>query len=288
MTENDKPNNTVPNSIAQIGITTKYTFLEYFRSRRFFILLIITVLISILLTIVVGATRPESWLTNNLMFYYSWWDSSHIGSVTLVIILSSVCFGGDAISGEFQHKTGYFSIPNPVRRSSIYVGKWLSAFLAASIMLGIFSLFTLSNGIFYFGLNIPLQFGESILFAWLYLVAVLGVTFFFSSLFKNSSISILVTIFVFFFGFTIIEIVMNSLVGYEPWFVLSYGSSIIINVLSFPYPQHITTITQGPANLPITMTVFSPTIPEGIAIMIVYFLITTVGGLLLFERKEFT
>jgi ABC-2 type transport system permease protein len=288
MTENGNPSNTVPSSMSQIGITMKYSFLDYFRSRRFFILLIITALIGLLLTAVVGAMRPESWLSTSLAFYYSWLDCAHIGSITLVIILGGICFGGDAISGEFQHKTGYFSIPNPIRRSSIYLGKWLSAFLAASIMLGIFALFTVGNGLFYFGLDIPSQFGESLLFAWLFLAAVLGVTFFFSSLFKNSSMSIIVTIFLFFFGFVIIESIVGSMIGYEPWFALSYGNAIIINVLTVPYPSHISTITQGPANLPVSMTIFSSTIPEGIAIMAAYFLIFTVLGLLLFERKEFT
>jgi ABC-2 type transport system permease protein len=288
MTRNEISNNVVPNSFVQIGITLKYTFLDYLRSRRFFILLLITILIGILLTAVVGVIRPEGWLSSNLAFYYSWWDCAHIGSVTLVIIFGGLCFGGDAISGEFQHKTGYFSVPNPIRRSSIYFGKWLSAFFAASIMLGIFALFTVGNGFVYFGLNVPSQFGESLLFAGLYLASVLGVTFFFSSLFKNSSVSILVTVFMLFFGFTSIEIVMNSMIGYEPWFALSYGSSIIFNILMAPYPPHTLTITQGPANLPITMTIFSSTVPEGIAIMASYFLVFTVLGLLLFEHKEFT
>jgi ABC-2 type transport system permease protein len=44
-----------------------------------------------------------------------------------MVILSGIFFGGDALFGEFQNKTGYFTIPNPVRRSSIYVGKWIAA-----------------------------------------------------------------------------------------------------------------------------------------------------------------
>src|SRR5438552_9828158 len=39
--------------------------------------------------------------------------------------------------------------------------------------------------IYYFGMSVPYQFGESVLLAWFYLVAVLGFAFFFSSLFKR-------------------------------------------------------------------------------------------------------
>src|SRR4030042_641890 len=89
-------NNRVPGSMTQVGITMKYTFLDYFRSRRFFILLIITLLITALLTILVGYYRPPSFLASDLSFYASWWGNS----VTFVIILSGIFFGGDAISGD--------------------------------------------------------------------------------------------------------------------------------------------------------------------------------------------
>src|SRR3990170_3552452 len=192
--------NMVPSSLTQVGITMKYTFLDYFRSRRFFILLIITLLITALLTILVGYYRPQSFLASDLSFYGSWWGNS----VTFVIILSGIFFGGDAISGEFQNKTGYFGIPNPIRRSSIYIGKWLSALIASTVILGVFAAITVGNGLYYFP-SVPSEFGLSLLFAWFYLVAVLGFTFLFSSLFKSSSMSILVTAILFLFVFTLFE-----------------------------------------------------------------------------------
>ncbi len=119
-------------------------------------------------------------------------------------MLSAIFFGGDAISGEFQNKTGYFGVPNPIRRSSIYIGKWLAAFIASTVMLGIFTVVTVGNGLYYFS-GVPYQFVESLLFAIFYLVAVLGFTFFFSSLFKSSSMSILLTAILFLFVFTLIQ-----------------------------------------------------------------------------------
>ena len=277
--------NKVPSSMAQVRISMKYTFLEYFRSRRFLILLIITLLIAALLTIIVAWRRPEGFLSSNLGFYSSWWGTS----VTFVIILAGIFFGGDAISGEFQNKTGYFGIPNPVRRSSIYIGKWLSAFLAATAIMLIFTVITIANGAYYFGSSgVPYQFGLSLLFAWFYLAAVLGLTFLFSSMFKSSSISILVTVILLLFGFTLIQTLVSDLVGIEPWFVLTYGSGIIGNILNSPYPPHSVTTTTpiGPART-FTLTTFSASVPEGLVIIGIYFIITAILGLLLFERKEF-
>src|SRR5579872_3059695 len=227
----------VPGSMAQVGVIMRYSFLDYLRSRRFVILLGITFIISGILTAVVGYYRPAGFLASPLSFYSGWWGMS----VTFITVLSGIFFGGDAISGEFQNKTGYFTLPNPIRRSSVYIGKWLSAFIAASIILVIFTAITIANESYYFGLNVPSQFGESVLFAWFYLVAVLGFTFFFSSLFKSTSYSILVTAILFLFAFTLIQTLISALAQIEPWFILTYGSEIIGNVLATPYPQHITT-----------------------------------------------
>jgi len=200
-----------------------------------------------------------------------------------VIILSGIFYGGDAISGEFQNKTGYFLVANPLRRSSIYIGKWLGAFTASIVMLGVFAAITIGNGIYYFGLNIPNQLWESLLFAVLYLIAVLGFTFFFSSLFKSTSMSILVTAILFLFAFNLIQTLVERLVKIEAWFMITYGAQIITNVLTDPYP---TTTTQGFGRD--AFTSYAVTIPEGVAILLAYFVVTAVLGLLLFERREFT
>jgi ABC-2 type transport system permease protein len=283
-------NNSVPSSLTQIGITTKYTFLDYFRSRRFFILLAITLLIGALLTVLVGYYRPQSFLTSELDFYANWWGTS----ATYVIILSGIFFGGDAIAGEFQNKTGYFGLPNPIKRSSVYIGKLLAAFSASTVILGVFTTITVSNGLYYFGLNVPYQFVESVFFAWFYLAAVLGFTFFFSSLFKSTSMSTIVTAILFLFAFSLIQTLVSTLVQIEPWFILTYGAQIIGNILTVPYPQHMVVTRLGPGGGAgsgiggISLTTFNVQIPEGLAIIGIYFLVTAILGLVIFERKEFT
>jgi ABC-2 type transport system permease protein len=239
---------------------------------------------------VVGYYSPESFLSSDLDFYSSWWGNS----ATYVIILSGIFFGGDAISGEFQNKTGYFGLPNPIRRSSVYIGKLLAAFSASTAILGIFTVITVTNGVYYFGLSVPYEFVQSVLFAWFYLAAVLGFTFFFSSLFKSSSMSTIVTAILFLFAFTLIQTLVSNLAEIEPWFILTYGAQIIGNILTVPYPQHRVVTSFGSGGGPgaglggITLTTFNVQIPEGLAIIGIYFIVTAILGLVLFERKEFT
>jgi ABC-2 type transport system permease protein len=284
--------NTLPTSVQQVGIIARNEMLNYFRSRRFVALLVITLMIAAALTLVVwnsgisniaAATGTSGVANLDLDFYSLWWGFT----ATLLVVFCAVFFGGDAISGEFQNKTGYFLIGKPIRRSSIYVGKWIAAFVASLLIFAVFTVVTLANGIAYFGFNIPGLFVESFGLTILYLVAALGFTFFFSSLFKTSSMSIMVTVILLLFGFTLIDTLLTNLAHVEPWFSLAYGSTIIANVMTVPYPAHITsTAVQAAAGSPL-FTSFSATILEGIAIMVIYFIVTAVGGLALFERKEF-
>ncbi len=265
-----KTKTAIPNSLNQASIIMQYTFLDYLRSRRFLMTLSIILGISIGLTVVAVYT--------NLSIYFLW------GTLApMVAIFSGIFFGGDAISGEFQNKTGYFSIPNPIRRSTVYIGKWLSAFAASSIMIAIFTTITLAVG-FYYG-NIPSGFGLSILFAWLFLAAVIGFVFLISALFKNSTNAVFVNSMLLLIVFTLI-VNISGLIPLEPWFILNYAAQIVGNILMVPYPPHESVGILAKTDLQVTN--YSATVPEGLAIIGLYFVITTVLGLLLFERKEFT
>jgi len=290
-----KSANIVPGSMVQAGMITRYTLLDYFRSRRFAILFVLVLLISALLTVVFAWKRPPEALLNPLAFYSTWWGTS----ATLVVALAGIFFGGDAISSEFQNRTGYSVLPNPIRRSSVYVGKFVAALIAASIILVIFAAITVVNELYYFGPNVPVEFWESALFAWVYLLAVLGFTFFLSSAFKSGSYSILVSAVFLLFGFALIEMIIQDLVGIEPWFILSYGSGIVGNVLQVWCPSllsasycviglpHVTTTATTIGRQVITVTSYNAGNAEGLVIMVAYLVVTGILGLVLFERKEF-
>lgn len=282
-----KPTNTIsssvphflPTSLSQVGVVTRFEILNFFRSRRFFVLLGISFAIGGILTGVIAYYGVSTFATSPLSFYSFWWGAS----VQFIIAINGIFFGGDAISGEFQNKTGYFLVANPLRRSSIYIGKWLGALTASLMIFAGYATITIGNGIYYFGTNIPYQFGESLIFSVIYLVAVLGCTFFFSSLFKSSSMSILVTAILFLFAFGIIQNLVTMFAKIEPWFIIfPYGASIIGNVLTNPYPTHTSDPVSG------APTVYAATISEVLAILLGYFIVTAILGLLMFEKKEFT
>ena len=136
----------LPTDVDQMIRVTKYELLNFVRSRRFVVLLIITVIIVGALTGVTAYYRPAALIVSGLAFYGTWW--SPIGAL---VALSVALFAGDAIAGEFQSKTGYFLFDHPVRRSSVFLGKMIAAFLASALIITIYAVITVGNGWYYTG-----------------------------------------------------------------------------------------------------------------------------------------
>ncbi len=267
-------------TFSQVQTVAKYSFQNYFRARRFYAMLVIVALIGGLLTFAFAYFRPAGIVQGPALgFYGAGWGSF----VTLIAILSAALFGGDAISSEFQNRTGYFLVPNPVRRSAIYVGKWIAALAASVIILVLYAGIVLLNGLYYFPGNVPVQFGESIVFAFVFIVAALAFMFAFSALFKSAAISIMMGVILLLIVFNVIDTVATVLAKIEPWYSITYADGIIANVLMNPFPAHFT-----PASGKFGIPTYVATIPEGLTIMAVYFVVTAIVGLWLFEKKEFT
>ena len=283
----------LPSSMSQIFQLTKNQYREYLSSRRYLALVGIVVAIGAILSFVVyhyhdTLQGPGGLLSSNLAFYGSVWA----GALGLIVVLAAVFFGGDAIAGEFQNKTGYFLMGLPIRRATVYVGKWIAAFGASLSILGLWLAIVLLNGAAYFGTDfLPWQLVPSIILGIVYLMAVLGATFLFSSLFKTSAYGFVLTAILFLFGFTLLQDLVSGLVKIEPWMVISYASGAIGDVfatnINWGLAATVTTVSLGPRG-GATITSYTPGVAEGVIIMLAYFVLSSVAGLLLFEREEFS
>jgi ABC-2 type transport system permease protein len=272
----------LPSDFYHMTRVTKYELLNYVRGSRFIVLLIITLVIIGALTGATAYYRPTAFLISGLAFYGAWW-----GFIPYLIALCAGLFGGDAISGEFQNKTGYFLFGHPIRRSSVFLGKMVAAFLASAVIVSVYAVITVANGWYYTGPP-PVQFGESVGFALIYLFGALGFTFLFSSMFKSGAMSIIVTLVLLLFGFMIIDLIVVNVAHTEPWFSIVYGNGIITSVLTVPYPAHVTNIVERTGRTVFRVSSYFATIPEGISIMLLYGILGALGGYLLFRRQDFT
>ena len=273
----------VPGTLEQALILSRYQLRDFLRSRRFILMMGIVVGIGAILTAVLGYFRPASILASADAFY-----GNIGGGLPFIILLAGIIFGGDAIAGEFQNRTGYFLMGLPIKRGSVYVGKYLAALAASVVALVVFILIVMGNAVFYLGAGAfsdPAPLLESLALSILYLLALLGFVFLFSSLFKTSLYAVIVVAIMFLIGFSILQGVITGLSHTEPWYLLSYADGVIGYPLT-GVPPHVVTTT-NPFNGRVTTT-YNPTYATGIGVMLAYFLGTTLGGLVLFEREEFS
>lgn len=269
----NKTENARSGDLKQIGIVARYEFLKHIRRKRLYAVLIISALIAALQFTVPLAfnipfpTEAKSWAYSFLSF------------INFLIIITGAFFAGDAIASEFEHKTGFIIFPNPVKRSSLVIGKFIAAFASALLAvsfyyaLGVFAMLGIYG-------SIPAEVASSFAYAILYLCSVLGFTFLFSSLLKGSMGATLLSFFTFFLIFSITSSVI-TLTGNEPWYIPTYASGIISDVFN-PQQDRVMEIP----NSPIKIYQFFPKLPISAIILAVYFIVTLASSVLITNRKE--
>ena len=218
------------------------------------------------ITISVGYYHIKGFLASPGAFYSSWTGFSD----TFVIVVLASLFG-DAISSEFQNRTGYSMLAAPLSRNTLYFGKYLACLILALSAFAAYQLAAIGNVIYYFGLVVPAAFVESIALEALLMASVLGIAFCLSSFLKNGALAVLATAGALLFVFEIVGRFVIRFSQSEPWYLLNYGASVIQRVFENPYPEH---------------SISTPTLPEGIGIMAGYLVASICIGLVIFRNRE--
>ena len=255
----------------------RFELLRHFRRRRFLILLIIAALFVVLLIVVLQVFGTGGGDAYSYASSYGTW-------VTILAALAATFFGADALVGEFEHQTGYLLFPQPVTRTSIFLGKLLAAFALTT--------FTLSA---YYGVvaaatgivkgSVPVEIGYSFLLAVLYSTAALGIAFFLSSALRSTTMASVMTFALLFFILAIVSTVF-TVAGLRPDGDLSFAGGTISNILTGPYPDHYpadSTIAFGPGA---RFTVYVPAVPVSIAVMAIWAVVGFGLAWLLYQRRE--
>ncbi len=257
---------TLPSDIEQTRIVAKYDVLKYLRSNRLMGVIAIEALVLVLITVIpilLGKSLPSN--KDDFVAVY-------VNFSSFLVVIGATLFAGDAIVSEFQGRTGFLLFPNPVRRSSILVGKFISAVEAMLLIIGIYYAVALILGVGFTG-GFSMLGLYSMLLAMLYAVAAVSLGFLISSLIKGSTGAIVLTFFMLLLILPVVS-AMVTLGGGDPSFVLTYAANIVSNIMISPYPA---TKASGTA---IT------SVPVGIVVMIAYSVICMLATYFVFKRRE--
>ncbi|NLX47028.1 MAG: ABC transporter permease [Euryarchaeota archaeon] len=268
----------LPSDLQQMVTVAKYDVLKHLRSKRLLGLVILEALLlglTFALPLLLGVD-PTDDPAGYMSAFVSW--------VEILVIIGATMFAGDAIVSEFQSRTGYLLFPNPVKRSTIFVGKYLSTLGIIVLML-----------VVYYGVAAALVFAMtgggtllslySMLLACAYGAAAAALGFLISSVFKGSTGSLVLT---FFTLFMILPMIAQLLPAgsIKPWFVLTFCGHVISYIMISPYPTDLVdSISLGNGEFMEYWTYY-PDIGGSLAVMGGYVLICLALGMYLFRRKE--
>jgi ABC-2 type transport system permease protein len=178
----------------------------------------------------------------------------------------AACFlAGDVVASEFEHKTCFIGFTNPVRRSTLLLGKYLACLV---VFVGALSAyFSVSSVVVYslFG-GVPFQIVLAYLYSLIAGSAMLGVVFVFSASMKGSSATIS-SLLLLTFSFQLLPILM-VMWEVEPWFILNYAA-MIINAAIQPFPG-------------------GPDAFVSVVVFVVYVAASLGASVLVLDRKEFS
>lgn len=267
-----------PSDMQQSLTVMKYDLLKHMRSRR---LLGMFAIEAILLVLIAGLTLGET----ARPFIDTMGNFASLAS-TLVIIAATL-FAGDAIVSEFQGRTGYLLFPNPIRRSSIFMGKFLSATLATMVVVVIYYAVAIgiSAAVSSNLQNFELAFA-SLGLALLYSVAAVGLGMLVSSFMKGSTGSLILTFFLLFLILPSVDSIF-SLVDYPPVISLTFASMAITAVLRVPYPPATDKLIIPLEGFGEFVTyIHTPPVLTAVTVMIAWTLLTIVLAYFLFQRRE--
>lgn len=197
---------------------------KHMRRRRLLIVILLALLVPLLFYTVpraVGVAFPASSTA---------FAGTSLGFASLLVLISAAFFGGDAISSELDKRTFLVSYVAPHRRSSMFVGKYIAAFLATGVVTLVYYGVTFAEmeSIYGWG-EVPAAYSTSLVVGLLYGLGALAVTFTFSSVMRSTITSNMLSFFALLMILPIVSAVL-SIAGVNPWFVPTYYSSLTTSV----------------------------------------------------------
>jgi ABC-2 type transport system permease protein len=266
--------------MTQILTVTRYDIFKHLRSRRLIAIFIIeAAILAVMLALpaLLGQPYPEDpadFVQSVLIFTFT----------NILIILAATMFAGDSICSEFQNRTGYLVFPNPIKKSSVYLGKFLSTALIVTLVVSIWYWVAIIAGAAMTG-DVSSLALESYGLAVLYALAASSVGFLISSILKGSTGALVLTFFLLFMIFPLVDSV-GTLGGIEPVPSITYQAGAIDAVLTTPYPENWVEYANETIGLPFNIYFFYPSVASSAVVMVIYIAVCNLAGLILFKRRE--
>ena len=267
----------------QYMISLKYQFKSYLRTKRFLGLILFTTVISIGITALMLHDEYSMLKAGTPSLYF--YDYLSGFSADLVVIIGAF-FGGDIISTDTGTNAAYYTLVQPVRRSILFVGRFTAALISSFIIVLVYFIVGVGSSFYLYGKVTPVIF-ESLGILVLFLAAAIAFASLFSGIFKGQSSGIIVSVLLLFIGFPIIDEFVGSIGGIDPLFSLNFAGEIMYLIFKNPYPPVKGPGSGfGPGAGAGAFYTFSPTVMQGLGVLIAYILICGIIAIIWYSRRQ--
>ena len=205
----------------KLRIVIGYEFLKHIRRRRLYVILGLTLIAELAVLILVPVLGDG--FPDNVMVM-----AALLSVGPSLAGIGAIFFAGDAIAGEFEGKTGFILFTNPVRRTTLVIGKYLACY-GAVILLVILGYVIVTISLLAIYGSVPIETLSSFGLCMLYAGSILSVTFFFSAISKGAMGATVITlVFVMVISAIVDSVLMMT--GQPHWFLLSTNGDSIATV----------------------------------------------------------
>jgi len=250
----------------------RYEMLKYLRGKKLYIMLgIIAIFVGAVLIVppAVGESYPNA---KELIQFFTQF-------MNIIAILIVTLFGADAIVYDFEKGTAFVLYPNPVRRRTIFAGKFVAAMV---VSIGVLCLYYLLAGVIDLGINgtVPSRIVYSLLLAIAYVFTLMCITFLISTALRSTLASSVLVFAAFFLVLPMVGGIL-SIVGEKAWFLVTSMVTVIGDILTVPFPKS-TVIDAGT----IKVVDYHPSVETALLVMMVYAIPALALAYRQFIRKE--
>ena len=211
------------------------------------------------------------------------------GWFSMALLISTAAFGGSIIAEDFYRQTGNLLFPK-ISKARLLLGRLISNYMLNAICIAFFySLVSITTFLKYGELSTTIFY--SIGWALLYALVLLSFITFLSSFMKNTSFTIITSIFTVFIVMEMIPFILNYSGVTENneipmYFLFNYLGYIVSESLAMPTQRYITEM-QGPPGVQMEYSYWITPSELGAAIGMIIYIVTFLSlSYLLYRRRQ--
>ena len=218
----------------QSAIIAKNEIVKSVRGKRFLASAILVAIVWALITLVPFLTG-KGWdvLTLGDML------SSYLSYANMFVVLVVGLIGSVALVSEYEERTALILFTRPVKKTTIFIGKFLASFLLSALLLLAYYIGVVAMTLIYHQ-TIPLNLVESFGMCCYYIVAATGISFIFSAVMKRSSICIIFSI----LALMVVIPIITTMIKGDTWYMLTTASESILTCIPEYVDAHNATIDE--------------------------------------------